>query len=197
MKRTGNDNLKSKLALVAQTFLTHRQIGECEAFFRILPHLQLKYSNIEAVFVASGFKQNRSKFLMFITENEAKKYPNIVKIYRKNGVLIEKPSLFEKYEKMDTQINLPLMSLTYLQFSKRFTASNIEPKAGETESKLTSKSEALKKYKAIDFILTHDFEVLENVYLLPKVIRLNNVMPGEPRFMRLRTPRVARIRKFN
>ena len=98
---------------------------------------------------------------------------------------------------MDREINLPLFSLKYLQFSKRYTSSNIEPKNGETDSKMISKSEAFETYKAIDFILTHDFEVLENVYLLPKVIRLNNVMPGEPRFMRLRTPRVARIRKFN
>ena len=197
LKQTGNRNLKSKSALVAQTFLTHRQIGECEAFFRILPHLHLKYSNIEAVFVASGFKQNRSKFLMCITEKEAKKYQNIVKIERQNGVLIEKPSSFENYEKMDKKNLLSLLSLTYLQFSKRFTASNIEPKAGQTEYKLILKSEALKTYKAIDVILTHDFEVTENVYLLPKVITLNNVMPEEPRFMRLRTPRVARIRKFN
>ena len=62
---------------------------------------------------------------------------------------------------------------------------------------MISKSEAFETYKAIDFILTHDFEVIENVYLLPKVIRLNNVLPGEPRCMRLRTPRVARIRKFH
>ena len=67
-----NDDLKSRLSLVAQTFQTHRQIGECEAYFRILPQLHLKDSNVETVFVATGFLKNMSKFLKAIKEEEAK-----------------------------------------------------------------------------------------------------------------------------
>ena len=135
LKESTNDDFKAKMLLVAQTFLTHRQIGECEAYFRILPHLHLKDSNVETVFVATGFNKNRSKFLKQITEEEAKKYPNIVKIERKTGILIEKPSLLDKYERMDKQINEALDLLTYLQFSKKFSSSNIEPKEGDLQSK--------------------------------------------------------------
>ena len=42
LKQSGDESLKSKLSLVAHTFMTHRQIGECEAYFRIIPHLNLK-----------------------------------------------------------------------------------------------------------------------------------------------------------
>ena len=72
LKHANNDDLKSRLSLVAQTFQTHRQIGECEAYFRILPQLHLKDSNVETVFVATGFLKNMSKFLKAIKEEEAK-----------------------------------------------------------------------------------------------------------------------------
>ena len=42
LKKSGNDDFKAKMSLVAQNFLTHRQIGECEAYFRILPALNPK-----------------------------------------------------------------------------------------------------------------------------------------------------------
>ena len=75
------------------TFLTHRQIGKCEAYFKILPHLQMKSSNIETVFIATDLKKNRSTFLKQLTENEAKICKNIIKVSEKNGTFIEKPSL--------------------------------------------------------------------------------------------------------
>ena len=53
-----------------------------------------------------------------------------------------------------------------------------------------------KKVEDLDFIVTHDISTLEEV-LLPKVISLNNLKPGEARFMRLRSTQVARIHKFN
>ena len=67
LKKAGNESLQKKLSIVANVFLTHRQIGESEAFYRILPHLHMKYSNIENVFLPTGFKSNRSSFLMQLT----------------------------------------------------------------------------------------------------------------------------------
>ena len=108
LKQSENESLKSKLSLVAHTFQTHRQIGETEAYFRILPHLHMKYSNIETVFVPTGFKQNRSKFLKKLTDQEAERYQNVVKIEGKMGLLMEKPSLIDKFERMDCKENMAL-----------------------------------------------------------------------------------------
>ena len=47
LKQAGNESLRTKLSLVSHTFLTHRQIGKSEAYFRILPHLHMKESNIQ------------------------------------------------------------------------------------------------------------------------------------------------------
>ena len=128
-----------KSVRILETFITHRQIGECEAFFRILPHLQMKHSNIKNVFVPTGFKDNRSKFLKSISEEEAKNLSSIVKIEGKNGVLIETPSMIDKYMKMDRQINPMLNKLTYLQFCKNYSAARTQPKPNELFSSLKPK----------------------------------------------------------
>ena len=38
-------------------YLTHRQIGACEATYRLLPNLHLKDSNITTVFLTTGFPE--------------------------------------------------------------------------------------------------------------------------------------------
>ena len=128
LKEAGNESLKTRLSLVVHQFLTHRQIGECEAYFRILPHLNMKHSNIEAVFVQTGFKQNRSKFLKKLTDLEAKHCPNKLKIENRTGIFSEKPSLIDKYVRRDLVENPNNIEITYLQFSKRYVSTNIGSK---------------------------------------------------------------------
>ena len=51
---------------MANKFLTHRQMGECEAYYKILPNLNLKYSNIDTI----DRKEMRSKLLRKLSEEE-------------------------------------------------------------------------------------------------------------------------------
>ena len=39
LKESQSDSLQEKMRLVANTFLTHRQMGESEAVYKIMPHL--------------------------------------------------------------------------------------------------------------------------------------------------------------
>ena len=59
-----NCDLRKKLKIVKNTFLTHRQMGESESFYRIFPSLHLSDSNIGCVFVATG--REKSRFPKFI-----------------------------------------------------------------------------------------------------------------------------------
>ena len=158
LKNSEDDTLRSKLSLVANTFLTHRQIGECEAYFRIIPNLTLKSSNIEAMFIPTGFKKNRSRFLKRVTEEEAKKCTDVIVLDDRKGLYIEKPSLLDKYERRDIEINQALDYLSYLQFGKRYTASNKEPMEGELKSnfilKCSDKAKDLKSKHDLDIIVT-------------------------------------------
>ena len=124
LKKAENETLQKKLSIVVNTFLTHRQIGECEAFYRILPHLNLTFSNIDDVFLPTGFKSNRSSFLTQVDQEEAKQCENVVRIENKEGLFIEKPSLIDKYERMDTSENKHLHKLTYLQFTMKYVSCN-------------------------------------------------------------------------
>ena len=96
---------------------------------------------------------------------------------------------------MDRQENMALDDLCYLQFSKKYAASNIEPKPSDFKSKKVLKS--LLDMDALDFIVTHNFKAVEQVSLLPRAIRIINLKPGEPKYMRVRSTRVARMHKFN
>ena len=53
--------VREKLHHLKHLILTHREMGEAEAFYRLIPNLQLKSSNCEVIYLASGFPWNRSK----------------------------------------------------------------------------------------------------------------------------------------
>ena len=55
---------------MAFKFLTHRQMGEAEVFYRMLPHLHLSESNIKCKFQAGGFPWDRTKLLRPIDEDK-------------------------------------------------------------------------------------------------------------------------------
>ena len=55
---------------LANTFLTHRQMSEAEAYYKILPHLTLKYSSLDTIFVPSEKSELRSRFLQKLNEND-------------------------------------------------------------------------------------------------------------------------------
>ena len=68
-KQCRSENLTEQMKCLAHAFLSHRQIGECEAVYRILPNLHLTESNIKCIFLANGFPDTRSRFLSKVTEN--------------------------------------------------------------------------------------------------------------------------------
>ena len=62
LTKVPTNDAKEKLKALKTAYLTHRQIGASEAVYRINPSMLLKDSNIVAIFVNSGFPENRSEF---------------------------------------------------------------------------------------------------------------------------------------
>ena len=62
-KNNQNCSQKELMYSLIQTYLTHREMGECEAYYKLDQTLHLKQSNIKTIFVATGFPENRAKFL--------------------------------------------------------------------------------------------------------------------------------------
>ena len=189
LKKALNQSLQNRLSVVANIFLTHRQIGESEAFYKILPHLQMKYSNIDCVFLPTGFKKNRSSFLMELNVDEAKNCADVIQVENKDGLFTEKPSMIDKFERMDRSLNKCLQELTYIQFAMKYVSSNAKSvQESDFESmSLTEDDEGWHLNDEMDLIVTHDFNVLTVRHTLPKYIKLLQIKPGEPKYMRKRS----------
>ena len=132
--------IKTKLNLVKNTFLTHRQIGESEAYYKLFQHLHLSHSNISAVFAPTGFKRNRSRFLKQITEEEASYCENVIEVEDKEGkYYVEKVTMIEKLLKKPILVK----PLVYSQFVKRYENTKTVPTSynfkKDMELKLTQK----------------------------------------------------------
>ena len=46
LTQEASEDTKERMKTVANTFMTHRQIGEAEAIYRLLPNMTLKNSNV-------------------------------------------------------------------------------------------------------------------------------------------------------
>ena len=80
-----NDSTKEKMKKVASTFLSHRQIGEAEAFFKLLPDLLLKNSNVTCQWLYVGKKSEKLARMKRADDNE-KENTNLVKLEGVEGV---------------------------------------------------------------------------------------------------------------
>ena len=96
---------KDQLKCIVNAFLKYRVMGEMEAFYRVMPHLHLSESNLKCVFVATGFPENRSKFLIKIKEKlidedddeESMLNQGIVTVPGKEGTYKQKIPVHDKY----------------------------------------------------------------------------------------------------
>ena len=114
-------NHKKRCQQLANTFLTHRQMSEAEAYFKILPHLKLKYSNVATIFIPTDKKELRSKFLMKLDETNTNYGKGATVKGGKDGMFIEKPDIVDKFCRREiTDKNLELEKLPMLQFSKMY-----------------------------------------------------------------------------
>ena len=98
-----DDSTKEKMKKVASTFLSHRQIGEAEAFYKLLPDLKLKNSNVTCQWLALGRKEERYTRMKRVDEGEAED-KNLVKLEGVEGLWYEQPDILSKYKRRDDQL---------------------------------------------------------------------------------------------
>ena len=194
LDKASDEPIKKKLCLVKNTFLTHRQIGESEAYYKLFPHLHLTDSNIGAIFIPTGFKKNRSRFLKKICEEEAAFAKGVIELEDKEGqYYIEKETMMDKFLKKIVLLN----KLTYSQFVKRYTATKIVPKKYKENKFYEEEIKSGLEQVEIDnenYIFTDkDPKEKEKRRKLPKYFPLGD--PEGDQWMKLRTPLVLRLHK--
>ena len=72
-KQCAGKDRKEQMKYLVHTFMTSRQMGESEAYYRLFPHLHLSESNLKTIFVSTGFPWNRSKFSVRVQEQGKEK----------------------------------------------------------------------------------------------------------------------------
>ena len=101
------------------TYISARQMGECEAFFKIFPDMNFKDSNVGTVFVPTNKKEDRSKFMIKVEEDDDYNGKEKKRIANRDGWYVEKYDVIDKYTRRDKGFEGSDV-LTSSQFLKMF-----------------------------------------------------------------------------
>ena len=186
VKSADNNGLKDKMTLLMNTFITHRQIGEAEAVYKVFPDFHFKDSNIATIFFPNYPRDERSKFLVRVDDKA--QYANLpkIKIENRSGDYVEKYDIVSKYER-----RVGLENLCAAQFAKMY-----EPSWKRPSDKKNENMPKMNERNKFHFIMTEDNNAESD--FLPDTVELCDPYPNEPPYMKKRKrPYALRIHKFN
>ena len=193
LKEAGNQPLRDSMRLCKNQYLKHRQMGESEGYYRLIPSLHLADSNIATIFVHTGFQ--KSRFLKALTPEEAKRVDKSRLIQLENNSekhFMETPSIRDKYLRRPACLE----SITLSQFAKVYVPVSLKDSEKEKEVNCVNTNvECPSTYGIKDnFIISPN--VPERVSL-PTLIELDgDDLPGEPKYLKLRKPIALRYHKY-
>ena len=91
-----DDDARKKCQDLADTFVSHRQVGEAEAYYKLFAHMPLVYSSVATVFVPTDAIGERRRFLK---KQDPTNSEGGQKVKDREGLFVEKPDLVSKYER--------------------------------------------------------------------------------------------------
>ena len=209
LQQDTSESTKERMKTVANTFLTHRQIGEAEAVYRLLPNMVLKNSNVTCQWLSVGKRAEMSKRWKLATKKEIESRDGLVQIKDHEGLWYQQQDMLSKFLRRPVNIEL----VCPIQFGKMFTTSGLkvnkklhdrdeneqndhdldnDEKAEELED-IENSNQSWNK-KKFHYIITET----DDTAPLPKLIEISDPYPGEPRWMRKRKgPAVIRYHKVS
>ena len=190
LRETPSSTLKEKMVTLMNTFISHRQMGEAEAVYKIFPDFHFQESNVTSTFVNTNRREERTKFLLRVDNDE--KYTDIPKvtILGREGKYVEKYDIISKYERRSKVME----NICLAQFAKMYSTAWKDP-GYEQHTRGIVPSHANPKDKLHFFITSH--EGISDTPL-PSIFKLRDLHPDEPPYMKKRTkPAVMRLHKFN
>ena len=206
LKNSECETLKEKMILVMNTFISARQMGECEAYFKIMPDLHLKDSNVSTVFVPTSRKSLRSKFMIRVEENDDYGGREKKKIENRKGWYVEKYDVIDKYVRRD-KTQKASDSLCPAQFFKMYAtyrgkqlkqeSSENTPDSednDEAQNEAALKEHHIHSNEKFHYVMTASTD--KKPIPLQDIIEIENPYPGEAAFMKKRSaPVVLRFHK--
>ena len=203
LKSSNCVTLKEKMKLVMNTFISARQMGECEAFYKVMPNFRLKDSNVTTIMIPTGKKETRSKFMIKVDDDFDYNGREKKKIAGKDGWYVEKYDLVDKYIRRDKAC-LEADEVSVVQFYKMYVATH---KDSRKQTKDSTDSGNENEEAVIEDIIEVGTDIKGKFHYvmtasegkpvpLPAYIKIENPFPGEPPLMRKRMkPAVIRFHK--
>ena len=203
IKNSQSSDKKEQMQTLIHTFLTHRQMGQAEAYYKIIPNLKMKFSTVKTVFVPTDSKEYRSKFLTKVGQKTETYDKHVFSVSGRDGLFMEKPDLIDKYirrpgpgnkyvEFQDKDPDTDKLVLSQyakmMEVSKRKMLDEIEDTIDEDSFNFDEKDE---KFHYIMTPVEHQKKIP-----LPEYMKLVPKYPGENNIMRKRRfPAAIRFNK--
>ena len=203
-------DMREKCNKMADQFMTHRQVGEAEACYKLFANMNLVYSSIATIFVPTEPKGQRRQFLQRQDPESGQGF----KVEDKEGLFLEKPDLISKYERRklvtgeeeelepDREEAENLDQMCLCQYVKMYEGkgwqqmrrTNEEGEVEAPQEEDIPEEGELAEEDDFNFLITGDPD--EKRRPIPQILTLENPLPGEPKILHKRTfPRALRFFK--
>ena len=197
LKESPSQSFKEDMKLIANTFMTHRQIGEAEAVFRLLPNMLMKQSNVACQWISVGRRSEQSKRWRLATEKDIENDIGLISIKDRDGLWIEQNDILSKYLRRPDVLEL----ISAGQFCKMYTTSGMTLRKNVADEDIDEEGDVddLNDGNSAPLVMTEYVITGTNDRIkLPQVININDPLPREKKFMRKRKiPAVLRYHKSN
>ena len=191
-------DIKDKMRAVSNAFMTHRQMGEAEAVYKLLPSMTLKKSNVACQWVSLGCKEDRSSRWKKVTEETESDRP-LTKLLGHDGMWYEQQDMWSKYLRRPMET---LREMCFAQFAKMYRSYtkakqdeeiDVDAKQGDDNVEDDDGYCTDDPDDKFNYVMTHKDEKGKKI---PECIVLKDPYPGEPRMMiKRKFPAVLRYNK--
>ena len=193
LAQTNTNDLKEKMRTVANVFLTHRQMGEAEAVYRLIPGMTLKSSNVACQWVSLGVKEERSSRWRKATEEDLMSGRPVTELEGHEGFWFEQQDMWSKYLRRPKSIE----DVCFAQFAKMYRSGSKAKQDDDNDKEIdedcNSTDGVPSNEKKFHYIM--NFKNERNV-ALPEAIVLSHTFPRESPMMQKRMfPAVLRFNK--
>ena len=105
---------------VSNVFLTHRQMGEAEAVYKLIPSMKLANSNVTCQWVSIGQEEERSSRFMKAQKHHIDSGMPLVELDGHDGLWYQQRDMWSKYLRRPSV----LQNICFAQFAKMFKGLN-------------------------------------------------------------------------
>jgi ATP-dependent DNA helicase PIF1 len=125
LKQSNNNDLKAKMKLLHNTWVTNRQMGEAEAVYKLTQHYHFRDSDAACIFLQTCPRSERSKILKNAKDKpEYNHLPKVIPDFDTDGIYIEQYDYNSKYERRPCEKYPILYDLCQAQFVKMYKPYN-------------------------------------------------------------------------